>query len=78
MKNIPDNCQTKHDHFFGGTLPSDSKTIYLNHCPVEDIDLADTWPACYFVPDVMIDNCMFDASSRDGECGAMVSGVGDL
>jgi len=78
MKNIPDNCQTKHDPFSGGILPSNSETIYLNHCPVENIDLADTWPACYFVADVVIDNCMFDASSRVGGCGAMVSGAGGL
>ena len=78
MKNIPDNCQTKRDPFSGGTLPSNSETIYPNHRPVKDIDLAGIWPVCYFVPDVVIDNCMFDASSREGGCGAMVSGVGGL
>ena len=36
------------------------------------------WPARYFVPDIMRDYCMFDASSRGGRFGAIVSGAGGL
>ena len=36
------------------------------------------WPARYFVPDVMRDYCIFDASSRGVGFGTIVSGAGGL
>ena len=53
------------------------------HCSAE-LNIAATcasgnqWDARYFVPDVMRDYCMFDASSRGIGFGAVVSGAGGL